>query len=243
VLGGILVQEANWRWIFSFLAIISLICLVCMVLALPETARSISGDGSIPGRSWHQAPIALLLKKTQIKSKNTPSTTTQHTHIANPFRSLTLLFYPDTAPVILINSITYTTYCCLQASLSSLFIQIYGYNALQAGLIYLPFGAGCLLSSFLSGKLMTHDYRRTAAHHGIAVDTISKTDLTDFHIELARFRSMPLIVLASVVAMAGYGWVLQSRVVSKQTNSIFPSFAEPLIPFSSPRTVVVSKRY
>jgi len=188
-----------------------------MILVLPETARSITGDGGIPGRSWHQAPIALL-KKTEGKCKDTPSAPTKHTHIANPFRSLTLLFYPDTAPVILINSITYTTYCGLQASLSSLFIQIYGYTALQAGLVYLPFGAGCLLSSLLSAKLMTHDYHRTAAHHGIPVDTVRKTDLTDFHIELARFRSMPLIILISVVAMAGYGWVLQSRLVSKRIH-------------------------
>jgi predicted MFS family arabinose efflux permease len=229
MIGGLLVQEASWRWIFGLLAIMSLICLVCMILVLPETARSIAGDGSIVGRSWHQTPI-LLLQKTKGKSKNSTSAPTQHTQIPNPFRSLTLLLYPVTAPVILINSITYTTYCCLQASLSSLFIEIYGYSALEAGLIYLPFGAGCLLSSCLSAKLMTHDYRRTAAHQGITVDTIYKSDLTDFHIELARFRSMPLIILVSVVAMAGYGWLLQSRVVSKRTPPARPCPPSPLDP-------------
>lgn len=204
----------------------SLICLICMILALPETARSISGNGSIPGRSWHKAPIAHLLKKSQRKSESTQSLPKHHTHVPNPLESLALLFYPGTAPVILINSITYMTYCRLQASLSSLFIQIYDCTELEAGLIYIPFGAGCLLSSFLSGNLMTFDYRRTAARQGIEVDTICKTDLTNFPIELARFRSLPPIILSSTIAMAGYGWVLQSRVVS---NTSRPALLTPSI--------------
>ncbi len=208
-------QEASWRWIFGFLAIISLICLICMILILPETSRSIAGDGSLLGRSWHKAPLPVLLKKfqTSASEKDTEAAPRPPTHIPNPLKSLRLLFYLDTAPIILINSITYTTYCCLQASLSSLFIQIYGYTELEAGLIYIPFGAGCLLSSYLSGRLMTFDYRRTAAKRGITVDTVGKTDLTNFPIEIARFRSMPLILLVSTAAMCGYGWVLQSGVV------------------------------
>jgi MFS family permease len=215
VLGGILVQEASWRWIFGFLAIISLICLICMILTLPETSRSIAGDGSLRGRSWHISPLNLLLKKSQTtpSEKDTEAAPKPPTHIPNPLKSLRLLFYLDTAPVILINSITYTTYCCLQASLSSLFIQIYGYTELEAGLIYIPFGLGCLVSSYLSGRLMTFDYCRTAAKHGIKVDTIGRTNLTDFPIEIARFRSMPLILLISTAAMCGYGWVLQAGVV------------------------------
>jgi predicted MFS family arabinose efflux permease len=185
-----------------------------MILALPETARSISGDGSIPGRTWHKAPLKYLLKKNQPNPQRTSSLTPRKpTSIPNPLRSLALLFYPDTAPVILINSITYTTYCCLQVSLSSLFIDLYHFTELKAGLIYIPFGIGCLLSSFLSGKLMTSDYRRTAARHGIGVDLVRKTDLSNFPIEAARFRSMPLIIITTTMAMAGYGWVLQSRVV------------------------------
>lgn len=198
-----------------------------MILALPETARSISGDGSISGRSWHKAPIKMLLQTSQITiTKSTELTARQKTNIPNPLKSLTLLLYPDTTPVILINSITYTTYCCLQASLSTLFIQIYGYTELEAGLIYLPFGIGCLLSSYLSGRLMTLDYRRTAVRHGIEVDTVRKTDLSNFPIEVARFRSMPAIILVSAAAMCGYGWVLQSRAVR---------LIDPFIcPFSSP---------
>jgi predicted MFS family arabinose efflux permease len=149
VLGGVLVQLTSWRWIFGFLAIISLVCLLFMMLLLPETARSITGDGSIPGRIWHKVPLKLL-KKTQTRSEKTTDLTDKNpTTTPDPLKSLSLLLHPTTTPIILINSLTYTTYCCLQASLSSLFIQIYGYTELEAGLIYIPFGVGCLLSSYL----------------------------------------------------------------------------------------------
>ncbi len=202
ILGGVLVQETSWRWIFGFLAITSFVCLLCMILALPETARSISGDGSFPGRSWHRVPSQLLLKNGQTRPRN-PSLPSQLTpKIPNPLKSLRLLLYPDTLPIILINSLTYTTYCCLQVSLSTLFIDLYSYTALQAGLVYLPFGIGCLISSFLS----------TAAQVGIEVDLVQKTDLMSFPIEKARFRSMWWIVVVGAVAMGGYGWVLEKRV-------------------------------
>jgi MFS family permease len=232
VLGGIIVHVAKWRWIFGFLAITSLVCLICMIVALPETSRSIAGNGSITGRSWHRPPIRLI-KKDQTRARNAELSSQNPTHIANPLKSLALLLRHDTTLVILVNSITYTVYCCLQASLSTLFIQLYGYTELEAGLIYIPFSVGCLLSSFLSGRLMTQDYCRTAARHGIPVDTIHKTDLSDFPIEIARFRRMALIILVNVSAMCGYGWVLQSRVIRK-SPSISPFLSFPFQPFSSP---------
>ncbi len=183
-----------------------------MILTLPETARSISGNGSFSGRSWHRVPTQLLLKNRQTKPREPPLPSQLTPRIPNPLKSLRLLLYPDTLPIILINSLTYTTYCCLQVSLSTLFIDLYSYTALQAGLVYLPFGIGCLISSFLSGKLMDYDYQRTAAQVCIEVDLVRKTDLLNFPIEKARFRSMWWIVAVGAVAMGAYGWVLEKKV-------------------------------
>lgn len=47
----------------------------------------------------------------------------------------------DTASVVLVNADVYTAYSCLQASLSSLFI-----NMFELGLIYIPFGVGCFVA-------------------------------------------------------------------------------------------------
>lgn len=51
------------------------------------------------------------------------------------------------------------SYVCIQASLSSLFIDIYGFKELGVGLVYLPFGLGCLIASFVSGMEFFNIYR------------------------------------------------------------------------------------
>lgn len=43
-------------------------------------------------------------------------------------------------------------YCSVQTTLSSLFISIYSLSDLEAGLIYLPFGFGCVLGTLASNK-------------------------------------------------------------------------------------------
>ena len=76
----------------------------------------------------------------------------RHLHCPNPLKCLVLLCKKDTALIVTINGILYATYCCVQASLALLFIEIYHFKDIQAGLIYLPFGCGCALASLISGK-------------------------------------------------------------------------------------------
>jgi hypothetical protein len=73
-------------------------------------------------------------------------------HVPNPITCLYVIFYKDTASIILVNAIFYMTYCCVQASLSTLFIRLYSFKELQAGLIYLPFGFGCAVASYTTGQ-------------------------------------------------------------------------------------------
>lgn len=40
---------------------------------------------------------------------------------------------------------------CLQASLSTIFVDIYHVSGLVAGLVYIPFGVACMVASFLAG--------------------------------------------------------------------------------------------
>lgn len=138
-----------------FLAMLSGFCLFLIVFFLPETSRLIAGNGSISTR-WHHRTIWSLLHQWHSKK---PSNTDEETlpkrkfHIPNPITCLKLLFNRSTSLIVLVNGVFYMAYGCIQASMSSLFIQLYGFNKLEAGLIYLPFGAGCALASFFSGKL------------------------------------------------------------------------------------------
>ena len=158
VIGGILAQKAGWRWIFGFLAISGAISLVLIAVLLPETARNIVGNGSRPAVGLNKSILKLWQgRKNDSSSEQQRDSSEVIRHISqlripNPIGSISILLCKDTAPVIFMNALFYNAYCCLQVSLSSLFIEVYGYRELEAGLVYIPFGMGCFIASLLSSK-------------------------------------------------------------------------------------------
>lgn len=126
---------------------------------LPETARNIVGNGSGPSIGLNKSVLMLWQEKKNILSSGQHTDTSKQAphkaklRIPNPVGSISILLSKDTDPIICVNAVFYTAYSCLQASLSSLFISIYGYRELEAGLIYIPFGVGCFIASLLSSKL------------------------------------------------------------------------------------------
>jgi hypothetical protein len=121
-----------------------------MVFLLPETSRVLVGNGSIAPTGIHRTLFAILTGQQRIrrpfigpKDSKIP--------IPNPLGSVYIIFFRDTASIMLVHSVFYMTYGCTQASMSSLFIDIYGFSKLEAGLSYLPMGFGCVLASYFSG--------------------------------------------------------------------------------------------
>ena len=135
-----------------------------------------------------------------------------HRKIPNPLAALKLLRTPGTAIILVSYGINYTVYCCLQASLSTLFVDIYGVSGLVAGLVYIPFGVAVALSAFATGRLLDVSYKRTAAENGMSIVKSEETDLKDFPIEFARLRNIIWSVVLSALLVIGYGWTLHARV-------------------------------
>lgn len=128
--------------------------MLLVLLTLPETSRLIVGDGSIPATGINRTLLAFLgdRHKHSSEQKELVRETKRKFSFPNPLACLKLLLSKDISIVLLCNGIYYTTYCCMQASLSTLFIDVYGYQELQAGLVYIPFGLGCLVSVYLWGE-------------------------------------------------------------------------------------------
>jgi MFS family permease len=147
LLGASLLAFRGWTSIFWFLSITAGVCLVMVIFGLPETARNVVGNRSIPASSIHRLPFT---RKISV-SEHPGTATRRNWRFPNPLTCLYLFRDKDNAILILTLSIFYMTYTCLQASLSSLFISLYGFNQLQAGLIYLPFGCGCALAAYGTG--------------------------------------------------------------------------------------------
>jgi MFS family permease len=213
LIGGALSHSLGWRWIFWFLCIVSATCLIVMVPMLPETARGVVGNGSLKPPRYSRLPDPPC-------TMHRGSTVIQHSNhlkrqrsFPNPLKSLTLLLAKDNAVVVFAGAFLYVTFCCLPASLGTLFVQIYHLNQLQAGLVYLPFGIGCALAAIASGKLIDRDYRKTAELHGLPIDRVRGDDLRTFPIEQARLRSIFAPLVVSVISVIAFGWALDKRAV------------------------------
>lgn len=128
--------------------------------------------------------------------------------IPNPLNSLHLLFEKDVALLLFFNSIVCSASYDVMASLPHLLEQIYGYNALQIGLCFLPFGTGCVLAPYLSGRLIDWNFRRVAKKIGFEIRKGRAEDLRSFPVEQCRFAVVVPLALVGAAATLCYGWVL-----------------------------------
>ncbi|KAK7966607.1 uncharacterized protein PG986_000884 [Apiospora aurea] len=207
ILGGALTYDAGWTWIFWFLAIASSTCLALVVFLLPETSRKIVGNGSMRPPKHLRLPIPAMMRHWKEDDCDTATVW----GIPNPLKSLRILVRKDNATVILACGILYVIYTCVNASLSVLFIDIYGLNQWQTGLIYLPFGLGGTVSTFFSGPLLDNAYRKARTRRGLPTNKASGDDLDSFPIETARLGVIWAPMILTTVSVVAFGWVLQLR--------------------------------
>jgi len=218
VFGGILTQFLGFRSIFWFLFILGSIALLLIIFLLPETLRSIAGNGTLRLDGIHRPLIyrfsppsdALLDREPIPRKKVTVSS------IVAPLR---FLFEKDVFITLFFGSIIYTVWSMVTSSTTALFQSRFHLNDLQIGLVFLPNGAGCVAGSYLTGYLMNHDYKvietQYRAARNVSEDTkLKKKELADFPIERSRLRNIWWIVLIFVVSTAAYGFSLNLNQIA-----------------------------
>ncbi|KAF7365662.1 MFS domain-containing protein [Mycena venus] len=148
-LGGVLADKLGWRSIFWFLCIASSACAVMLILLLPETLRSMVGNGSImPRAAIISRPILPLIGGIKAMS---PSTPLPREPLQNPFR---LLFTPTKLIFLGSKGLIYAVFYSVTASISTLFHATYPVlNQTQLGLCFLAIGGGMLIGSMTSRLL------------------------------------------------------------------------------------------
>jgi hypothetical protein len=181
-----------------------------VIFVQPETARDIVGNGGIPTHGLHRRPFT----NKNVSGEQDFRMGGRKRGFSKPLSCIYRLKDKDTAILITTLSILYMTYTCLQASLASLFIKVYRLNNLQGGLIYLPFGCGCAIAAFGTGKILDRDYRITAKEYGFSVEKGKDTDLSTFPTTRARLRSMAYPFVIAIATIVGYGWSVEYRAVS-----------------------------
>ena len=152
VIGGILAQFLGWRWLFWFLTILAAIYLIPLLVTFPETGRNVVGNGSIPPQGWnmsllnylrtrrieHNSALNRTVSRQEMEAAQAELAGKRKLRWPNPLKTVHIILEKDVGLLLLYNSLVYTAFYDVTASLPSLFAEIYGFNELQIGFVPLP---------------------------------------------------------------------------------------------------------
>ncbi|KAF3032245.1 hypothetical protein E8E12_002104 [Didymella heteroderae] len=210
VIGGALAGSLGWRSVFWFLSIYSGAFLLLLVLFLPETLRSIVGNGSRrPTGAMTRYPLVLYQKrKQQLVESIRPDTprTKKGIDIAGPFW---ILFSRQAFPIIAFLAVYYAVWQMSITAMSSLFESRYGLSETAIGLTFIANGVGSITGTLFTGKILDLDYRKVKeAHEAQALDSLVEGRTVDFPLERARLRLVPVFALTQCASILVYGWTI-----------------------------------
>ncbi|OQE40297.1 hypothetical protein PENCOP_c006G01105 [Penicillium coprophilum] len=231
VFGGILSQYLGFRSIFWFLAIASGISLLSILFFLPETLRSIAGNGTVPLKGIYKPIIYSIRVQKNVQEGTAPSGKKVKVTFKTVFAPLTFLAEKDVFITLLFGSMVYTVWSMVTSSTSALFEEKYGLNSLEVGLTFLGNGFGCMTGSYTIGYLMDFNHKRTereyCQQHNLPSETrINSKSHPDFPIEYARMRNTWWITAIFIVCVAVYG-------VSLRTHLAVPIILQFIIAYGS----------
>jgi multidrug resistance protein len=221
IIGGLLSQYLGWRSIFWFLTIASGVFLLPLLLFLPETARNVVDDGSIPAQPWNQPFIQYFYRRSSDKeaasskaiderpdSSDSPKKIEHRLRFPNPLKPLKLVCHVNSIIILVVTGVIMGGNMTVLSSITEIYTAQYGLDELEIGLCYITLGTGSIVASVVTGRLLDWNYRRMGSKR--AADSISG-QTTEDKIPVEKARSMvtiPLVVLGSVTVLA-FGWVLK----------------------------------
>ncbi|KAK3358326.1 major facilitator superfamily domain-containing protein [Lasiosphaeria ovina] len=208
VLGGILTQFLGWRSTFWFLIIGAGLFLSIYIPFVPETARKIVGNGSIPppklNASLASGCGSRNKRRDDIESQQLPPRGPRKIPIPNIFAAIRIIFEKDVGLLMLFMSLFVMTNYAMLVPLQDVIRKRYNFNDVQVGLCFIPFAAGSVAGATVVGRLLNWNYARVAKSVGVSPDRKRGDDLRRFPIERARLGlvwpsgtslAAPLVVL------------------------------------------------
>lgn len=95
---------------------------------------------------------------------------------------------------------------------SDAFHKLFNFNQLQISLLFIPIGAGGIVSAFTTGKLVDWNYQRHARRLGVPIVRNRAQDLSNFPIERARLEvAFPMFFVGGAFVIM-YGWFLTIKL-------------------------------
>jgi hypothetical protein len=223
VFGGIICQYLGYHAIFWVLFIGASIALLTIILLLPETLRSIAGNGSTRLKGIHRplfyrfssSPPALVLPPPP-RPILRPATI-----LTSP---VSLLREPDVAATVLFGAAVYALWSIVTSTTTPLFQPRFHLSDLQTGLLFLPNGLASILASILTG-------RRSRTHLAAVAARNPETPTTSPAFPFARARLAPLTHLVPTLLAATllYGFSFSLPPMIHQSRIAPLALAIPLL--------------
>ncbi|KAJ6092623.1 hypothetical protein N7486_007912 [Penicillium sp. IBT 16267x] len=219
IIGGLISQYLDWHWIFWFLLILGGVFFLVLLLFLPETCRKVVGDGSVPPPLLNMSMTDLIRQKRRKKKglnpdpeKVTEVRKNYRLRFPSPLPTLKVILDLETSLILLTSALLFTCFYGVLTEATTSFHQVYHFDNIQSGLMYIPIGAGGTVSVFTTGRLVDWNYRRHAKWAGLPVLRNVRQDIRNFNVEKARLEiALPLYYL-SIGSVIVYGWVLGRHV-------------------------------
>lgn len=164
LIGGLLVQRFGWRGIFWFLAIGAGVSVIAIITLLPETKRTLVGNGSVRPKSMINKSLIWEIPRFK-KKLNSPKLETVMEELDIGIwqrigEAPKLLTKPEVFLVLIPTSIFYTTWTMLMTTMTNTLTNKYHYSVFRVGLCYLAPGIAGVTSSLICGRIIDWVYAR-----------------------------------------------------------------------------------
>ncbi|EDO16706.1 hypothetical protein Kpol_1003p11 [Vanderwaltozyma polyspora DSM 70294] len=231
LIGAGLSSTWGWRSIFWFLTIGSGICLMISIIVLPETKRTLVGNGSIRPRPYvNRAPIlSLPYLKNKLHLDNPEYETLEPKSPLNLFAPFKVLKVPEIAILLIVSGLQFSMWTTHQTALSTVLSKDYGLSVAKIGLCFLPAGVCTLISVISCGRYLNWSYKKKYARYKIWLeerkkelleeykdpekvhDIINNNHYYTFNICKARLQPAFVTLLISSCGFCAYGWCIKSK--------------------------------
>ncbi|KAE9369818.1 MFS general substrate transporter [Stipitochalara longipes BDJ] len=216
VIGGILTHFFGFRSIFWFQLAYGGLSLSLVALLLPETLRTIAGNGTIRLKFYRQPLLACVKSSLDARFESNRETIALSPTIKSFFEPLRLLSHINVIGSIVFGAIAFATAVVVISTTALCLETYYRLSTLLIGLAFLPSGAGTLLGFLAISYILERDYKIVETRYKFANNIEEDSNMSfkhnlDFPIERARLRNIWWISLLFIGATIGYGFSLSSK--------------------------------